>query len=72
MKPYVLRRLKGMSDPLPTEKPRLFSTKGYLTDLDSMIQKEYSAALGDESITTSVNGMLFMLVELELMAKGGA
>ena len=67
MKPWLKRRALGLIDPLPTEKPRLFSTKGYLSDLDSMIQIEYVA----QSTKTSKprEAMVRMLVDLELIQK---
>ena len=67
MKPYVLRRLKGMSDPLPTVKPKLFSTKGYMSDLDSMIQTEYVAQIDQTS--NPREAMVKMLVDLELIQR---
>ena len=67
MKPYVLRRLKGMSDPLPTVKPKLFSTKGYMSDLDSMIKTEYVAQIDQTS--NPREAMVKMLVDLELIQR---
>ena len=67
MKPYVLRRLKCMSDPLPTVKPKLFSTKGYMSDLDSMIQTEYVAQIDQTS--NPREAMVKMLVDLELIQR---
>ena len=67
MKPYVLRRLKGIVDPV-SEKPMLFHSKGYLSDLDSMIQAEYVAQL-DTDYNKGNSAMVKMLVDLELIEK---
>ena len=64
MKGYVKRRLKELT---PSDKPRLFSTKGYLHDLDSMIQTEYVAQLDEASRPREA--MVRMLVDLELIQK---
>ena len=64
MKGYVKRRLKGLIDPL--EKPKLFSSKGYLSDLDSMIQTQY---VGELKGYDRQEAMVRMLVELELKEK---
>ena len=60
MKGYVKRRMTGLTE---TRKPRLFSTKGYLGDLDSMIQSEQSTKGKQKA------AMVSMLVELELMTR---
>ena len=60
MRGYVKRRMSGMKE---TRKPRLFSTKGYLGDLDSMIRSEQSTEGKQKA------AMVSMLVELELMTR---
>ncbi len=66
MKGYVKRRMTGLTE---TRKPRLFSTKGYLSDLDSMIQTQYQATLNRGIIGNKTEAMVSMLVELELKEK---
>ena len=66
MKGYVKRRMTGVME---TRKPRLFSTKGYLSDLDSMIQTQYQGALATGIIGGKTEAMVSMLVELELKEK---
>ncbi len=60
MKGYVKRRMTIMTE---TRKPRLFSTKGYLSDLDSMIRSEQGTKSKQKA------AMVSMLVELELMTR---
>lgn len=70
MKGYVKRRALALVDPLPNEpkeRPKLFSTKGYLNDLDSMIQTEYVAQIDEAS--KHREAMVKMLVDLELIQK---
>ena len=66
MRGYVKRRMSGMKE---TRKPRLFSTKGYLSDLDSMIQTQYQGALAVGIIGGKTEAMVSMLVALELNEK---
>lgn len=62
MKGYVKSKRSGMMKS-GTRKPRLFSTKGYLGDLDSMIQSEQGTTGKRKA------AMVSMLVELELMTR---
>lgn len=66
MKGYVKRRMSVMKE---TRKPRLFSTKGYLTDLNAMIQSQYQATLAVGVIGNKTEAMVSMLVELECNEK---
>ncbi len=62
MKGYVKRRLDNM---VPRERPKLFSSKGYLTDLDSMLQGEYVSQLeGADGVHGEA--MIAMLTALEI------
>lgn len=63
MKPYIKRRVGEL---MSNEKPKLFSTKGYLTDLDAMIQTEYVAQMDGAN---GREAMVKMLVDLELTEK---
>lgn len=66
MKGYIGRRMSSMKE---TRKPRLFSTKGYLSDLDSMIQTQYQGALAVGVIGNKTEAMVSMLVKLECNEK---
>ena len=61
MQGYVKRRVSDL-----TLKPRLFHSKGYLSDLDNMIQEQYVAQLqGSEG----GEAMVKMLLDLETKEK---